>query len=229
MSGLSLVTWPTMKNYYAILQLMSTESPAAISARYRDITRRVLNRKGDERISGLQEIVKAYDVLSDPSRKRVYDERLAQLHTEQPSSVVARSADVDVRPNSIFGDTDNVYPSLEALRERLLRNLTGRGIPKGEQSECLAVEVVVNRDEATLGGVVYIGMPAYRYCPICRGMAPESFSPCARCEGWGVLEELNTVSIDMPPHVASKTIFEVSLENIGIHNLFLRGHISISG
>jgi DnaJ-class molecular chaperone len=220
-----------MKSYYAILQLAQNESPAGIYARYRDMTKRVFEGADQTRIYSFQQVVEAYNMLSNSSRRRAHDKRLAEFDAEQASAptVAQRSAKVDVQPNSIFGETHNVHPSLGALRERLLRNLTGCGVPKGELPECLGVEVVVDLEQATFGGVVCIGIPAYRYCPICCGSSRESFYPCAICDGRGIVEELKSVPIELPAHVARNSKFEVSLQNVGIHNLFLRADISVSG
>lgn len=220
-----------MKDHYAVLQLDRRESPAGISARYRDMTNGALGRAAQGAVFKFEEIAEAYDVLSDTSRKRAYDKRLAQVDVEQPRppTTIHQTSGIEVEPKSIFGDTHCVHPSLEALRERLLRNLTGFGIPKGERPECLAVEVILDPEQATWGGVVYIGMPVYRYCPICMGMSTESFMPCTHCDGRGVVEKVKAVPIAVPARIAPRATFEVSLDHLEISNLFLQAHILVSG
>jgi hypothetical protein len=128
---------------------------------------------------------------------------------------------------SVLDNIYNVHFSLEAFRERLLRNFTGRGIPKGERLETLAVEIVLDSEQALRGGALLIGIPVYQRCPACSGMHLESLFPCARCDARGMVEEVRTVAITIPAVVVPREHFELSLEDLGIHNLFLQAHVSV--
>jgi DnaJ-class molecular chaperone len=178
--------------------------------------------------SGFQDIAEAHSVLSDTSRKRAYDEQLTDLDAQQSTRPATVESQGKARPKSIFDDTHNVHPSFEALYERLLRNFTGRHIPKGERAERLTVEVVLDPDEGELSSVVPVGIPVYQHCPVCSGMGSESFFPCLHCQGRGVVEEVKTLAIDAPARVAAGSMFEASLESFGIHNFFLRIYVSVS-
>jgi DnaJ-class molecular chaperone len=94
--------------------------------------------------------------------------------------------------------------------------------------ESLAVEILLDPEKAVFGGIVPLGIPVYQYCPVCGGTRPKSFFRCEHCDGDGIVEELKTVTINEPARLAPRTNLDLSLENLGIHNLFLRVHISAS-
>lgn len=133
-----------------------------------------------------------------------------------------------LRAYSVFRDAHSVHPSHEELADRLLRNFTGRGIPKAERPECLTVEVMLDPEEAYQGGVHPIGIPIYQPCPECGGTGSESFFPCRTCEPRGYIEEVRTVAINVPARVPPGTVFELPLESFGIRNLFLHVFFSVS-
>lgn len=74
-----------MKNYYQILQVMPQAEPAVIEAAYRSLMRRYhpdtlteAQRADPELLRKVQDLTEAYAVLSDPERRREYDQRQAQ-------------------------------------------------------------------------------------------------------------------------------------------------------
>jgi molecular chaperone DnaJ len=213
-----------MKDYYEVLGIARDESSAGIHAKYRDVAAQPHSESSGEAASfAFQEVVEAHAMLSDTSRKRAYDERLNEFYAEQ-----RRTSAGDIEANSVLGDAHGVHPSFEALYERILRNFTGRGIPKGEQSEALTVNVVLDPEDAAAGGMIPVGIPVYERCPVCRGMTTESFFRCLYCDGDGMVEEVKTVAITLPAWVAPGTLSEVSLGNLGIDNLFLRVCVAVS-
>jgi molecular chaperone DnaJ len=213
-----------MKDYYEVLGIARDESSAGIHARYRDVAAQPHSESSGEAASlAFQEVVEAHTVLSDTSRKHAYDERLNEFYVEQ-----RRTPAGEIKANSVLGDAHGVHPSFEALYERIMRNFTGCGIPKGERSEALRVNVEVVPEDAAAGGVIPIGIPIYEPCPVCRGMTTESFFRCLHCDGDGIVEEIKTLAINLPARVTTGSISEVSLGNLGIHNLFLRVCVAVS-
>jgi DnaJ-class molecular chaperone len=178
---------------------------------------------GEAASFGFQEVVEAHTVLSDTSRKHAYDERLNEFYAEQ-----RRTSPGEIKANSVLGDAHGVHPSFEALYERILRNFTGRGIPKGERLEALTVNVELDPEDAAAGGVIPIGIPVYERCPFCRGMTTESCFRCLYCDGDGIVEEIEVIAIQLPARVAPRSLFEVSLGSLGINNLFLRVCVAVS-
>jgi DnaJ-class molecular chaperone len=59
------------RTYYMILGVPRTESPGGIRSAYRDLARKLHpDVAGEQATRAFQEVTEAYDVLSDPRRRR---------------------------------------------------------------------------------------------------------------------------------------------------------------
>jgi DnaJ-class molecular chaperone len=205
------------KTYYMILGVSRTETPAGIRAAYRDLARKLHpDVAGDHATTAFQELTEAYDVLSDPGRRREYNAR-----TDPTTRVAARA------PSSILARPEDLRPSFEAMYERFLRNFTGVGVPKSERLEGLNVEVQLTPDEAITGCSVPVGVPTFSRCPRCGGTGIEWSYPCALCMQSGMIEHEQVVHVPIPPLARSGAIYEVALGGLGIHNFQLRLHVFV--
>ncbi len=223
------------RSHYVILGVSEDESQSGIRAAYRALARRHHpDVAGDREKQTFQAIAEAYRVLSDPGTRRQYDERLRlRAHGAARPAASAGRADFS-RP---FGwdlvplddVSESVRPSFDALSDRFLRSFTGRRVPKAERLESLDFDLVLTRDEATCGGTVRVPAPAFVPCPGCAGSGLDwLFLPCAMCARHGVVESERRVAVTIPPLTRSGTIVEVPLEALGIHNLCLRLHVSVT-
>jgi DnaJ-class molecular chaperone len=74
------------KDYYAILGVSPSETPEGIRAAYRRAVQRTHpDHAGPEGAAAFQEVVEAHSVLSDPERRRAYDESLRRAARRQSS------------------------------------------------------------------------------------------------------------------------------------------------
>ena len=223
------------KDYYVILGVARTESPSGIREAFRDLVKRSHpDRVGPQGTRLFQEVVEAYQVLSDPERRRRYDQWLRPAqgggeahsvpiiveHQRQPEPLVSK-------PLSVLHSVQTLHPSGAALVDRLLRNFTGLGIPKSEQREGLEVEILLTPEEAMRGGIVPLGIPIFSPCAVCGGSGREWLLPCMYCREQGMVEEEKIVRIHIPPRVSDGTIVERPISGLGIHNFSLRLAIRI--
>jgi molecular chaperone DnaJ len=223
------------RNYYAILGVPRDESAAGIRSAYRDFAKEHPAGVGDEEATrAFQEIAEAYRVLSDPPRRRRYDERIHGLEPAtrgaSASSPPAWEREEPLRePASLLCDAEAVHPSFDALYDRFLRNFTGRGVPKSERLEALNFDLVLTPGEAARGGTLPVAVPVFVTCPECAGTGQDWLFPCTRCGRQGVLESERLVGIRILPMTVPGTVVEVPLEGLGIHNFFLRLHVFVEG
>lgn len=94
-----------MKDYYAILGLRTTARDAEIKRAYRQLALRYHPDKNKSLEAGelIQEINEAYDVLSDPEQKLLYDQLLTgvvQFVQPEPEPTAHRHRDPRYRPKS---------------------------------------------------------------------------------------------------------------------------------
>jgi len=154
---------------------------------------------GEQATRAFQEVTEAYDVLSDPQRRRVYNDQLGRAE----SGDVAR-----MRPTP---------PSPPA----------GTRVPTSEHREWLNIEVVLTPEEARHGCALPIGVPVFRRCPACGGSGRDWLFPCLACGQQGTIQEEEIVGVRIPPLARSGAIFETSLRGFGIHNVYVRLHVFV--
>ena len=218
------------QNYYLILGVSQSESPAGIRARYRDLVRTLHpDVAGPQSTSAFQKVAEAYAVLADPLARRRHDTELAtrqgrlRVHARDESLAPWRW-----EPVSLLAEPLAVRPSFDALVERLFRNFTGIGIPKAERPEGLTFEVILTPDEAVRGVEVPIALPCVESCPECGGTGRVWLSPCSSCGGQRVIVIERIVRIQIPPLARPESVTEVPLDELGIHNLYLRLHVRMA-
>jgi molecular chaperone DnaJ len=212
------------RTYYMILGVSSTESDRGIRAAYRDLARRLHpDVAGAQATRSFQEVSEAYGVLSDPQRRREYNDELRKARDGEVVPVRRSSPPPLVRePVTILGNREGIRPSFEAMFDRFRRNFTGIGVPKSEHLESLDLEAVLTLEEASRGCVFAVGVPVFSPCPQCGGSGRDWVFPCAYCEQQGMLEAEELVRVQIPPGVPSGSIYEVPLRGLGIHNFYLR-------
>lgn len=216
-----------VKNYYAILGVSPAETPSGIRAAYRDAVRRTHpDYAGPRSAAEFQEIVEAHSVLSNPQQRRQYDQTLERY--EQDRIRPRLGLWHDLGPASLFADAFAVHPSFDALAERLLRNFTGLAVPKAEKPEALSVEVILSREEVLRGGVLAIGVPVHDICGACGGSGSNWPFLCRTCGGEGLVSRVQPVRIRIPQELRLGLVPEMSLEALGIGNLFLRIRLRVS-
>jgi molecular chaperone DnaJ len=218
-----------IKNYYAVLGVSRTETPSGIRAAYRDAVRRSHpDYAGVQGAAQFQEVVEAYSVLSDPNRRRQHDQILDRHERDRARPGLLHWFSTDFEPQSIFANTQTVHPSFEALAAGFLRNFKGWGVAKAEKSEALSVEVILTPEEAATGGVLSIGIPVPETCRACGGTGNYSLFSCPHCGGDGVVSRIQPVEVRIPQALKRGLTPEVSLETLGINNLFLRLRLRVS-
>lgn len=237
-----------MRTYYVVLGVPPDESAEGIRAAFRDRAKELHpDRSGPQGGEAFRELQQAYEVLSDPTRRRRYD---AELHrAERPPEsgrdrapqrspeplVSAPHAEPLIpddgpdEPVSLFRDFHTIRPSDEALRDRLRRNFTGRDVPKVEHAEALTVELELTAEQALRGGMVPLAIPVARACPACDGHGSTGAFPCIACGQTGWVEDEETVRLRIPPGVRSGSVTELPLDGLGIDNLYLRLLVRVTG
>jgi molecular chaperone DnaJ/curved DNA-binding protein len=73
-----------------------------------------------------------------------------------------------------------------------------------------------------------MGIPVFYDCPQCGGSGRDWLFPCIKCNAQGIMEAEKTVKVSIPPMVPDKTIIELPIHGLGIHNFYLCLHIRIA-
>lgn len=207
-----------IKSYYLVLGVSPEESSSGIRSAFRELAKRYHPDHGgpgsEERF---REITEAYDVLSDPRRRRLYD-----LSLREPDARADTAAeDLRSRPTRSVA-----WPEAEPLR--------GRPSPRdfasfaAEMSEPLDLEVVLSPEEARSGAVVSVPLPVLLKCPYCGGSTRRSWVSCIACAGRGLFVTEERFQIELPPHLATGATLDVPLARWGVTYGRLRMHVEIA-
>jgi molecular chaperone DnaJ len=219
------------KTYYKVLGVSSNESDSGIRAAYRDLVKRLHpDVAGEVATDSFREVSEAYGVLSDPQRRRAYNQELSSAQSRVGTSV-PRPASAPVARESVptLGSRDGTRAAVEAIYERFLRPLTGlRGTRSGRLAG-LEVEVVLTREEASRGCVVPVDVPVFSCCPGCGGSGGNGAVVCAYCERRGVIEHEGRLRVWLPPLAQRGAVYEISLRGLGMGDFKLRLHVVVEG
>lgn len=224
------------KDYYLILGVSRREKFHGIQEAFRELAKRYHpDRAGPQGTRRFQDIQEAYEVLSNPEKRKMYNHELEQEEIKThsgPKPIFSRRRSkpepLVPQPMSVLHDFETIRPSFEPLFERFLRNFTGEGVAKGERLEALNIEVILSPEEAARGGALPVSVPVFFTCPQCCGSGRDWLFPCINCAAQGIIEAEKTVPVYIPPMVPDRTIIEVPIDGLGIHNFYPRLHICIS-
>jgi DnaJ-class molecular chaperone len=178
---------PATDDYYALLGIDVLAGDAELRRAWRRLALRWHpDRAGVGATATFQRIQAAYTVLSDPAARAAYDRR---------RGVSVRRERVDPPRQSAPG----------VILSRLsgpLNALLAQGAV--EQAEDDAIELFLNAQEASEGGMVVISMRVAVRCPVCVA------GPCDRCGTSRTVEELFSAWLAVPPGVSDGAVLTPS-------------------
>ncbi len=225
------------RDHYRVLGVPHDAGVGEIHAAYRARAKELHPDHPGGSDSAFQRVGLAYEVLSDPERRRAYDDsigvgrmrRFARVAPPEAEPLISRRrAEPLADPISVIADAGTVLPSRDALLERWARNFTHRVVPKAERREALAVEIVLSPEDAAAGGSLPLSIPVLASCPRCGGSGHEWLFPCGACDGRGVVEGERLVRFAIPAGTRPDATFEASLAEVGIDNLYLRLRVRVA-
>ncbi|HYX92543.1 MAG TPA: hypothetical protein VE782_13355, partial [Myxococcaceae bacterium] len=176
-----------------------------------------------------QEIVEAYQVLSDPKRRASYDEglrhpgeKITRSRSPVTPAVQPEPEPLVPEPLSLFRDFAVTRPSFEEVFERFFRSFTEPWVPKSQRVDPLELELLLSPNEAARGGSLALGIPVFYPCRVCHGSGSVGPYRCGGCDGRGMIEEQQDVHVRFPPMVRDGTVFQIPLRGLGLHNMYLQ-------
>jgi molecular chaperone DnaJ len=184
------------KDYYRVLGVAETADQDAIKKAYRQLARRYHpdknpgNKEAEERF---KEISAAYQVLSDPEKRRQYDQmRVMAAAGAGPGGFGFGTPGGSWQPidledlESIFGGggggLGDLFASIFGGRPR------ARARPEPRRGTDRHIEIAVSFEVAARGGEIAVTVPLEQECSRCRGSGGEPGStihPCPQCGGSG--------------------------------------------
>jgi molecular chaperone DnaJ len=171
-------------DYYALLGITVQAGHAEVRRAWRRLALQWHpDRAGDAATATFQKIQAAYAVLSDPISRAAYDRRQRAVST-------------------VRGRTPAV------MLTRFSGNLNGLlacGFARRVGGDI--IELFLNAEEASSGGMVSIAMRVQVHCPAC---AANPAAPCDRCGGKRIVDDLFSAWLAIPPGVQDGEILPPS-------------------
>ena len=199
------------KNYYDILGVGRDATSEEIKRAFRQIARVTHPdaNPGDPRSEArFRDAAEAYEVLSDPDRRRRYD----RGDTIDLSDLFAGWGGLDDLLRSVFGD-GAMFGSAGQNRPARGRDVLVR-VDVDLKGAAFGTEAPVTfRTKATCSecaGSGAQGEDGHRTCPTCRGEGFLITNPCPVCSGLGAVDQDTTVNVEVPAGVSSGTRLRLS-------------------
>ena len=208
------------KDYYEVLGIKRDASQDQIKQAYRKLARKFhpdLNpgdKNAEEQFKGLQE---AYDVLSDPENRKLYDQYgdnwravKSGAGAPPPGWEGAQRSSRGARPGAggfDFGDFDfsdfrsaGGAGGFDIFEEMFGGSGRGRGRRSGRGRDVEA-ELELSIEEAHRGVRRTIQMEVAETCPTCGGSGLKDGKPCETCGGAGQVLKPKRIEVNIPTGV----------------------------
>lgn len=228
-------------NYYIILGIRGDATEEEIKSAYRREAKKHHPDCSGEGGEAFLLVRDAYEVLSDPRRRRAHDEELARqarraTHapdrwgpartTRPPVEPLTPSDQAGYARGSEWAEPlssllEEMLWRREAARREAARRQAGYGL--GE----IHARVSLTRRQAFDGGRVRVWLPVRVACPACRGRGGDGFFECSYCRGAGALADERAVEVEFPGGVYDGLAGSVPLHLPGVGELSLVLHFQV--
>ncbi|MCL4496279.1 MAG: DnaJ domain-containing protein [Firmicutes bacterium] len=188
------------KDYYKVLEVGENADQETIKKSYRRLARKyhpdVSGKSGEDKFKDINE---AYEVLSDPKKRREYDQmRLGyaqrQARSQGPGYQRVTFDDDFAGWGSIFEDLFSQAGADSGFTTTRTRT---QNVP--EETVTLTLEQVAR------GETVQLTVSEPHVCPVCHGRNAN----CPRCGGLGQVTEPRKFSVTIPPGVEAGSVLRV--------------------
>lgn len=188
----------TGKDLYKVLGISKNASDAEIRKVYRKLARKYhpdVNPGNAQAAEQFKEVTAAYEVLSDPKKRKLYDEfgdaslhggfdpERARAYQQWASSSSGRGNPYEGVPFDV--DLGDLFQDLFAGRRSGFSSRSRQGPVRGDD---VAATVDIDLSEALSGSEVRLRVPTHEACGACGGTgknAKGSVRPCPACKGTG--------------------------------------------
>ncbi len=164
-------------DYYKILEISKTSDKEVIKKAYRKLALKYHpDRNANDKVAEekFKQINEAYQVLSDDSKREIYDKYgKAGLESSGFSGFSGKDF------GDIFGDLGSIFESVFG------QSFSSRGRHSSEFEEDFVIALTLGFKEAAFGCAKEITNTYKKYCEVCKGSGAKSKEKCTSCGGNG--------------------------------------------
>lgn len=205
------------KNLYEILEISNTASDSAIKTSYRRLARKYhpdLNGGDEFCINKFKEITEAYEILSDPEKKKNYDilrgfyyEKSRTKYTEASKAYKETTKDENI--SNIFNDILEGFKKTTSSASKEFFK-TKRHRP--ERGSDVNTEITITLSEAIKGTTKTVNILHTEACSNCEGRTFVNGTKCSLCKGLGEHSTHKKLSVKIPPNVKQGSRIRIANE-----------------
>jgi DnaJ-class molecular chaperone len=205
----------TPRDFYQILGVSRTASADEIKKAYRRLARQYhpdlhSGSKKTEMEKRFKELNEANEVLSDPDKRKKYDQYGAQWEQAEAFEKARRQAGAGAqgfRWEQTGGGTEFNSEAFSDIFENLFRGGGRAGGARGFSmpGEDLEAEVELTLREVLTGVTKRVSLREPVSCPTCQGSGTLRGRTCPTCYGSGSTTELKTIEVKIPAGVQEGT------------------------
>jgi DnaJ-class molecular chaperone len=196
------------KNFYKVLGVNQKAGPEKIKKAYRQAAKRYhpdVSPRSEEKFREVQE---AYDTLSDPEKKALYDREILEERSPALSAQSYYSHPLRSYPSSLFNEIDHFFGRFEDFWMGRWPDFFGE---KDQSHQDLSVEITLTPSEARKGCKVVLEIPFWKSCRRCRGTGFAGELTCGLCRGRGEERLEKKIKVSIPPGMRSGTEMRIPL------------------
>ena len=171
---------PPAKSLYEVLGVTKADSCSAIKKAYLKLARVHHPDKGGD-AETFKEITRASDILSDETKRRMYDETGMtdeQMMERQAQGGIPGFPNFEFNMNDLFGNMFRQQPQ-------------GRGpIRKSRKQPPSVQQIPIRLEQFYLGHTVNIGINRQKFCLQCDHTGAKTRDMCRKCNGQGMVSQV---------------------------------------
>jgi DnaJ-class molecular chaperone len=212
------------RDYYEVLGIPRTAPEDEIKKAYRALARKYHpdvnpgNKSAEEKF---KEINEAYDVLSDPEKRKRYDELGSNWKAGQDFRPPPGWQEVHVGPGGFggFGGFSDIFgggrgaSGFSDFFESLFGGGRGgarAGAGFAMRGEDIEAEIPLTLEEAHRGATRSLALPVTEPCPDCKGTGSKDGKVCPTCRGAGAIRRQKPLEVTIPPGVRDGSVIRLA-------------------
>jgi DnaJ-class molecular chaperone len=205
------------KDYYELLGVARTASEDEIRKAFRKLARKFhpdVNPGDKTAEEKFKEINEAYEVLSDPEKRKRYDQLGPNWRTGQEFTPPPGWENVRVE----YGDLGDLFGAgrgaggFSDFFETLFGGRRGadRGAGFAMRGQDVEAEIPLTLEEAHRGVTRTITLEAAERCPTCGGSGSKDGKACPTCRGRGAVRRPKTLDVNIPAGVRDGSVIRLA-------------------
>lgn len=211
------------KDYYELLGVKRDANEDQIRQAYRKLARKHhpdVNPGDKSAEDRFKEINEAYEVLSDPEKRKRYDRLGANWKNGAEFTPPPGWGNVNVEYgdfSEVFGGAsgggfsdffESLFGGGRSADRDAQRRRSGR--PRASKGQDTEAEMAISLEDAHRGGVHRITIQAVRACPACNGTGELNGNVCATCRGQGQVLSPKTIDVNIPPGAREGSVIKLA-------------------